>query len=87
MAENYSGRAGGMGAPARGGFVVTPSDSTDLSHETRAIYVGASGDLSLVMVDGSAVVLCGIVAGSLLPVRAIRVPATGTTADLLVGLY
>jgi hypothetical protein len=87
MAENYASRASGMGAPARGGFAVTPSDAVDLPHETRAIYVGASGDLSLVMVDGTAVTLCGIVAGSLLPVRVTRVKATNTTADLLVGLY
>ncbi len=87
MAENYAGRAGGLGAPARGGFAVTPSDTVDLPRETRALYVGMSGDLSLVMADGSSIVLGGIVAGSLVPVRVTRVKATNTTAGLLVGLY
>jgi hypothetical protein len=87
MADNYAGRAGGLGAPARGGFAVTPSDTVDLPRETRALYVGVSGDLSLVTADGSPVTLGGIPGGSLLPVRATRVKATGTTADQLVGLY
>ena len=87
MADNFASRASGIGAPARGGFAVTPSDSTDLPHETRAIYVGVSGDLSLLMVDGSAITLGGVIAGSLVPVRAMRVKATDTTADQLVGLY
>ena len=87
MADNFASRASGLGAPARGGFAVTPSDSVDLPRETRAIYVGSSGDLSLLLVDGSAVTLAGIVGGSLVPVRATRVKATDTTASLLVGLY
>ena len=87
MADNCATRASGLGAPARGGFAVTPSDGTDLLHETRAIYVGVSGDLALVTVDGSTVTLAGVLAGSLVPVRATRVKATGTTADQLVGLY
>jgi hypothetical protein len=87
MAENFASRAGDLGAPARGGFAVTANDSTDLVRETRAIHVGQSGDLAVVLVDGSAVVLAGLVAGSIVPVRAMRVKATGTTAGLLVGLY
>jgi hypothetical protein len=87
MADNFASRASGLGAPARGGFAVAPSDSVDLPHETRGIYVGGSGDLALLLVDGSAIVLAGIVGGSLVPVRATRVKATNTTATLLVGLY
>jgi len=87
MADNFASRASGLGAPARGGFAVTASDSVDLPRETRAVYVGSSGDLSVVLVDGSTVILAGLLAGSLVPVRATRVKATGTTATLLVGLY
>ena len=87
MADNFASRASGLGASARGGFAVAASDSVDLPHETRAIYVGSSGDLSVVLVDGSTVTLAGVLAGSLVPVRATRVKATSTTATLLVGLY
>lgn len=87
MTDSFASRASGLGAPARGGFAVTPSDSLDLQRETRAIYVGGSGDLSLLMADGSAIVLSGLVGGTIVPVRAVRVKATNTTATLLVGLH
>jgi len=87
MAENFALRAAGIGAPARGGFAVVPSDTSDLARQTRAIYVGSSGDLALVMADGSELTLAGLLAGAVVPVRAARVKATGTTATLLVGLY
>jgi hypothetical protein len=36
---------------------------------------------------GDIVTLQGITAGSLIPLRVVRVYSTGTTATLLVGLY
>lgn len=87
MADNFAGRAEGIEAPARGGFAITASNDTDLARETRAIYVGASGDLAVIMADGTEVTLAGIAAGSLLPLRLSRVKATNTTATELVGLY
>jgi hypothetical protein len=87
MVEKYEGRADGATYPARHGFAVTASDSVDLPSETRAIYVGGAGDLSVVLAGGDEVVLAGAPAGSLLPVRVARVKATGTTATLMVGLY
>jgi hypothetical protein len=86
MSEKYSDRAGSIVAPARHAFAATPSDVTDLSEETRAIYVGGSGDLSVVMVSGAEAMFAGVVAGTVLPVRAIRIKATGTTATQLLGL-
>ncbi len=87
MTEKYQGRAEDIAAPARRGFAITASDSTDLSAETRAIYVGSAGDLSVVLSSGDEVTLAGVAGGSLLPVRAKRVKSTGTTAGQLVGLY
>jgi hypothetical protein len=87
MTEKYEGRAANIAAPARGGFAITANDSADLAAETRAIYVGGDGNLSLVLVSGDQVTLAGVPAGTLLPLRAIRVRATGTTATQLVGLY
>jgi hypothetical protein len=39
------------------------------------------------MSDGVAVLLSGIAAGTLLPIRCTRVKSTGTTATLIVNLY
>jgi len=87
MAGNFAGRASGIEAPARGGFEVAASDEAELAQPTRAIYVGASGDLAVTMADGTELTLAGVPGGSLLPLRLVRVKATGTTAGQLVGLY
>ena len=83
----YSGRADAISAPAQGGFAITPSDVADLAAETRGLWVGGSGDLSVVLASGDEVVLAGAVGGSVLPLRVRRVKAAGTTATQLVGLY
>jgi hypothetical protein len=54
----------------------------------RAIWVGAAGNLTAVMSNGDVVLFSGIAAGTLLPIRAIRVNVTGTTASLpCIALY
>ena len=83
----YSGRADAISAPAQRGFAITPSDASDLAAETRGLWVGASGDLALVLASGDEVTLVGAVGGTVLPLRVKRVKATGTTATQLVGLY
>jgi hypothetical protein len=83
----YSGRADAISAPAQRGFAITPNDAADLAAETRGLWVGASGDLALVLASGDEVVLAGAVGGSVLPLRIRRIKATGTTATQLVGLY
>ena len=87
MSEKYQGRADDIGAPARGGFAITTSDSADLLAETRAIYIGSAGDLAAVLTSGDEVSFVGLGGGTVLPVRARRVKATGTSAGYLVGLY
>ena len=82
-AQNFAG----LESPASGGVVVTPSDSTDLVNESRAVWVGGAGTLTVTMADGVAVLLSGIAAGTLLPIRCTRVKSTGTTATLIVNLY
>lgn len=67
-------------------FAVTPSDSADIN-ATRALYIGAAGDVAVVMADdASEVTFVGVTAGAILPVRVSRVKATGTTATSIVGL-
>lgn len=68
-------------------FAITPSDTVNFSRETHGgIYVGGTGDVVAVLYDGSTVTFTAVPAGTILPVRAIRVNATGTTATNLVGL-
>lgn len=81
-----SGRAASAEAPASSGFAITPDNDAALSRPTRALYVGGSGAVSLVLASGDEITLSGVPGGSLLPLRVIRVRATGTTATALVGL-
>jgi hypothetical protein len=73
--------------PASHAFAITPHDTNELAQDTRAIYVGGAGDVSVIMQDGSSVVFSGCPAGLLLPIRCTMVKATGTTATLLLGLW
>ncbi len=73
--------------PAFSAAAITASDSTDLANPVRAIYVGGAGSVVVTMVAGNDVTFSGLPAGMILPIRAKRVKATGTTATGLVGLW
>lgn len=73
--------------PADNFFSVTPSDGSDLAIVPRGLYVGGAGDLVVHDRSGTAVTFVGVPAGSVLPIRAFRVLATGTTATSIVGLH
>jgi hypothetical protein len=64
---------------------ITPADS-DLSAQVRALYIGGSGSVKITDPQGTAVTFVGAVAGTILPVMAKRVWATGTTATNIIGL-
>lgn len=74
-------------APARYYAAITPHDSTDMTNYCRAIYVGGAGNLVAVSIEGDVVTFTGVVAGSILPIRAKRVNSTNTTATNLVALW
>lgn len=72
--------------PLVGGFAITPA-AADLPIVTRAVMVATGGDLAVTLRNGDAVVLPGLVPGSVYPVRVTRVIVAGTTATGIVGLY
>jgi len=75
-------------APATNAFAITPNDSTELTTTTRALYVGGAGNVVVRLSGDTAnVTLVGVVAGTILPIRAILVAATSTTATNIIGLY
>ncbi|WP_191057845.1 spike base protein, RCAP_Rcc01079 family [Geminicoccus harenae] len=67
---------------------IVPHDDNLLQDgETRAIYVGSTGDVVAIDERGVEVTFKNAQAGSSLPIRTARVKATGTTAGFLVGLF
>lgn len=69
-------------SPAYYAKAITPSDTDDDGF--RALYVGGTGNVALVMVDGNVVTFNAV--SGVLPVTGRRVNATGTTATGIVGL-
>ncbi|MEG3124801.1 spike base protein, RCAP_Rcc01079 family [Sphingomonas sp. GB1N7] len=88
MADDFKfSNSAATSAPARRAAAITPND-TNIISTTRAILIGGAGDLAVLFADDTAsVVLKGLVAGSILPIRVQKVLATGTTATNLVALY
>ena len=74
-------------SPARGGEEVSPCDATARSQVSRALYIGQSGDVDVTLADGDTMVFQAVPGGSLLPIRAEFVRATGTTATGIVALW
>ncbi len=87
MPDLYASGSRDTNAPAASFFAITASDSTSFSYTVRGIYVGGAGNVAAVTEGGTAVTFTGVPAGTILPIRAIRVNSTNTTATSLVGLY
>lgn len=81
----YADYSRGITAPASHAAAVTPNDDVDLPVVARALWIGGSGDVSVVMRGGETVTLSGAV--GLVPVEVARVRATGTTATSIVALW
>ena len=93
--------AKGSTKPASFAIAITTSDTVDINFDstakaTRAIYVGAGGDISVEMagrddaggdLSDPTVVFIGALAGAILPISITRVNSTLTTAASLVALW
>ncbi|MDE3028262.1 MAG: hypothetical protein KGH84_07675 [Paracoccaceae bacterium] len=74
-------------SPIHDAIAVTPSDTASLTVTTRALYVGQSGDVALLTAGGQSVTFTAVPAGSILPLRAAKILATGTTAGAILALW
>jgi hypothetical protein len=86
MTYPYSSYSQSEFSPARNAVAVTPSDSENLATSAKALWVGQIGDVSVDTVGGQTAVVFKNCLG-VLPVTAVRVRATGTTATDIVALY
>jgi len=88
MADQFSNFADHVSAPATRAVAVTPHDSNALSDIPKALFIGTGGDVTLRGAGGgSDTVWRNLADGSILPLRAQYVRATGTTAADIVALY
>lgn len=85
-APGYSDLIAGLGNPGVGGGTVAKSDSGvpyGAGVAARSLYVGGTGDVTLVSVSGDVMLFSAVPVGTILPVRHTRVNSTGTTATLM----
>lgn len=87
MSDQFEQHGQGLNSPAKNAVAVTPDDSTDLAVVSRGLYIGVGGDVAVIMAGGQTVTFAGVSGGSILPIRAIRIKATGTTATSILSLY
>lgn len=73
--------------PVRNVEAITPSDSVDLTAPTHGIYVGVGGNVAVETENGSTATFTSVLAGSIIPVRAIKVLSTNTTATTLLAMW
>lgn len=73
-------------SPARHATAVTPDNTTKLATNSRALYIGTGGDVTVLMVEGATVTFTAVPSGTTLPICIQRVNSTGTTATNIVAL-
>lgn len=86
MSDPFKNFGSGLESPATHLDPVTPSDSTDLAHTVRGINVATSGFVRVTTKSGDTGTVF-VLEGSVFPLRATRIWATGTTATGIVGLF
>lgn len=64
---------------------VTPSDSDELVHVARKLYIGGAGNISVVGRGDTAAVVIAVTAGQILEGFFRKVTAAGTTATGIVA--
>lgn len=67
-----------------GGATVTPHDSN--ANQFSALYVGGTGDVTVIGRNGDSVLFKAVPVGAILPIATSKVMSTGTTATLITGL-
>ena len=73
-------------SPLASATALTPDDGADLTHVSRALYLGVGGAVKVTLADGSIATFINMLAGWH-PLRVRRVWATGTSATDIVGCW
>jgi hypothetical protein len=88
MADQFSGTLDSVSSPATRALAVVPHDANALADIPKALFVGTGGNLVARGAGGGAdAVFKNVPNGSILPLRAEYVRASGTTAADIVALF
>ncbi|PVX28991.1 spike base protein, RCAP_Rcc01079 family [Sphingomonas pokkalii] len=88
MADSFANSADHVAAPATRAVAVVPSDGTPLPDIPKGLYIGTGGTITMRGVNATAdTVWKNVASGTILPLRAQYVRASGTTATDMLALY
>jgi len=77
-----------LDTPAEHAFSVTPSDTNELAYVTRQLYVGVTGDVTVILYrDTTPVLFKSVPGGTTLRIRVKQVMSAGTNASQILALY
>ena len=87
MIDRFKHARDSVSDPARSAIPVDPNDGIEFAEIPKALFVGTGGDVHLRCVaDAAPVLFRNVPDGSILPIRAAELLATGTTAGDIVAL-
>lgn len=88
-ANRYGDKASESTSPAvRFGDVVDPNaGDVDFDTPVRAFYIGTTGNVSLVGIDGKVTLFTGVGIGGIYDIQIIGTRAASTTVTILIPLY
>ncbi|MFQ5622229.1 MAG: hypothetical protein ACE5FS_02415 [Paracoccaceae bacterium] len=87
MTDTFKTQSQNLTAPPQNAVAITPNDAGSLSYVTRALFIGATGDVAVRLQGGQTVTFSNMQGGALYAMRVDQVLATGTTATGIVGLW
>ena len=74
-----------VGGSAKIFSAVTPSDTVDLPFTTVGLRIAGAGTVTVRDASGNSTTFTGVLAGETLPIAAVRVLYTGTTATGIIA--
>jgi len=78
----------GLDYPGEHAAAVTPSDTANLTHPTRYLFIGGAGNVKVDMLGGElGITLTAIAVGVLHNIAVTKVYSTGTTATNIVAVW
>ena len=82
MADAFASNAVGLESPASLHYAITPNNGADLPRRPRAIRAMTAGTVAIRDEAGTDITYT-VDAGEVIPLRAVRILATGTTATVV----
>lgn len=67
--------------------IYSSSSQAGLGNTGAFLYVGGTGNVSVVTIGGDTITFNGVPAGTTLPIQALKLRSTGTTATLINALW